>query len=149
MTALGPRKRVPVLVTINAYTYRSTNSVYGGMAFIPVRASVRKAANVELGDTVTVTLEPDDAPRIAAVPPDLGEALEKRRLREAFERFSPTHQREYVEWVESAKKPETRQSRIEKTVAATLEKAAAAASRAKDSRPRESLDARRVPSRGR
>src|SRR5579885_3377294 len=108
MTALGPRKRVPVNVTINGHSYRSTNSVYGGVSFLPVRASVRKAAKVELGDTVTVTLERDDAPRTAAVPPDLAAALQKRRLGEAFQRFSPTHQREYVEWVESAKKPETR-----------------------------------------
>jgi Bacteriocin-protection, YdeI or OmpD-Associated/Domain of unknown function (DUF1905) len=131
MTALGPRKRIPVNVTINGYTYRSTNSIYGGVAFIPVRASVRKAANVELGDTVSVTLERDDVPRTAAVPADLAAALEKRRLREAFERFSPTHQREYVEWIESAKKPETRLTRIEKTVTATQEKAAVTGSRTK------------------
>src|SRR5690348_12599194 len=78
MTALGPRKRIAVNVTINGYTYRSTNSIYGGVSYLPVRALVRKAANVELGDTVTVTLVRDDAPRTAAVPPDLAAALEKR-----------------------------------------------------------------------
>ena len=87
------------------------------------RAAVRKAASVELGDTVTVALEADPDPRAAAVPVDLATALEKLRLRETFERFSPTHQREYVEWIESAKKPQTRLARIEKTVVATEQKA--------------------------
>ena len=33
--------------------------------------------------------------------------------RAAFEKFSYSHQKEYVDWIESAKTPETRQRRIE------------------------------------
>jgi uncharacterized protein YdeI (YjbR/CyaY-like superfamily) len=39
----------------------------------------------------------------------------------AFDKLSFTHQREYVEWVEEAKRPETRERRI----AATVERVAA------------------------
>ncbi|EOD69443.1 YdeI/OmpD-associated family protein [Amycolatopsis vancoresmycina] len=34
-----------------------------------------------------------------------------------FEALPPSHRREYVQWVAEAKKPETRVSRAEKTVA--------------------------------
>ena len=53
-----------------------------------------------------------------AVPPDLLKALEEAPVAlKTFEAFAYTHRREYVEWVTDAKRPETRQRRIEKTVA--------------------------------
>jgi hypothetical protein len=52
-----------------------------------------------------------------AMPPDLLKELEKtpEALRR-FEAFAYTHRREYVEWIEGAKRPETRQRRVEKAV---------------------------------
>jgi uncharacterized protein YdeI (YjbR/CyaY-like superfamily) len=35
---------------------------------------------------------------------------------QAFEGLSYTHRKEYARWVEDAKKPETRQRRVEKTI---------------------------------
>jgi hypothetical protein len=122
MSALGPRKRLPVRVTINGYTYRSTNSVYGGKSYLPVRAEVRKAAKVAAGDRVTVTIERDEEPRTVDLPSDLGAALVDADLRDAFLRFSPSHQKEYVQWIEQAKRADTRATRIAKTVEATREK---------------------------
>ena len=53
-----------------------------------------------------------------AVPPALQAALKKnRKAKSAFEGFSPSHRREYVEWITDAKREETRQKRIEKTIA--------------------------------
>jgi uncharacterized protein YdeI (YjbR/CyaY-like superfamily) len=47
------------------------------------------------------------------VPPDLKKALAgSARARAAFERFPPSHRREYVEWIEEAKRAETRARRI-------------------------------------
>ncbi|MEV4054486.1 YdeI/OmpD-associated family protein [Amycolatopsis sp. NPDC049688] len=34
-----------------------------------------------------------------------------------FEALPPSHRREYVQWVAEAKRPETRVSRVEKTIA--------------------------------
>ena len=34
-----------------------------------------------------------------------------------FENFSPSHQREYVEWIIDAKREETRQKRLQQTIA--------------------------------
>lgn len=47
------------------------------------------------------------------VPPDLAAALGKnKKARETFEHFSPSHRREYVEWITAAKRPETRVRRL-------------------------------------
>lgn len=58
--------------------------------------------------------------RVAAplvVPKDLAAALKThRRAREAFEAFSPSHRREYIEWIDGAKRPETRARRLATTV---------------------------------
>jgi uncharacterized protein YdeI (YjbR/CyaY-like superfamily) len=47
------------------------------------------------------------------LPQDLRQALAKNaRARSTFEAFSPSHKREYVEWIEEAKRPETRARRL-------------------------------------
>jgi uncharacterized protein YdeI (YjbR/CyaY-like superfamily) len=52
-----------------------------------------------------------------AVPDDLAETLEAHpEQRAAFEMLPPSHRREYVTWIEEAKKPETRAKRIAKAV---------------------------------
>jgi uncharacterized protein YdeI (YjbR/CyaY-like superfamily) len=44
---------------------------------------------------------------------DLRQALAKNaRARSTFEGFSPSHKREYVEWIEEAKRPQTRVRRL-------------------------------------
>ena len=47
------------------------------------------------------------------VPPDLADALKKNaKARTTFENFSPTNQREYVEWLMGAKRQDTRERRL-------------------------------------
>ena len=122
MAAFGPRKRPAVVVTLNGYAYRTTVSVYGGEFFIGIRRDVREAAKVRIGQRVRVKLAPDLEPRTIEVPADLDAALGKARLREAFAGFAYTHRKEYVVWINGAKRPATRAARIEKTVTATREK---------------------------
>jgi uncharacterized protein YdeI (YjbR/CyaY-like superfamily) len=48
-----------------------------------------------------------------AVPADLSAALAKNtKARATFEQFSPSHRREYIEWITGAKSDETRQRRV-------------------------------------
>jgi uncharacterized protein YdeI (YjbR/CyaY-like superfamily) len=49
-------------------------------------------------------------------PADLMAALAAAGLAEAFLALPPSHRKEYVEWIDGAKKPETRRRRIEGTV---------------------------------
>ena len=112
--ALGKGRRPPVRVTINGHTYRSTVAVYGGEFYLPVRRGVREAADVTHGQPVTVGIELDDAPREVVVPDDLGAAL--GQVRSAFDGLSYSHRKEYVDWIEGARRADTRRSRIEKAV---------------------------------
>jgi uncharacterized protein YdeI (YjbR/CyaY-like superfamily) len=50
-------------------------------------------------------------------PPELAAALRKNAAaRRTFEAFSPSHRREYVEWITEAKRDETRQKRLAQTL---------------------------------
>jgi uncharacterized protein YdeI (YjbR/CyaY-like superfamily) len=51
------------------------------------------------------------------VPGDLMNALKKnKKAKEAFENFSYSHKKEYIEWITEAKREETRQKRVETTI---------------------------------
>lgn len=51
------------------------------------------------------------------VPPDLASALKRNaRARATFDGFSPSHRREYVEWITEAKRAETRARRLAQTL---------------------------------
>jgi uncharacterized protein YdeI (YjbR/CyaY-like superfamily) len=43
---------------------------------------------------------------------DIKATLEKKGLLECYQKLPPSHQREYLFWINSAKKSETRQRRI-------------------------------------
>jgi Bacteriocin-protection, YdeI or OmpD-Associated/Domain of unknown function (DUF1905) len=117
VAGLNAGKRVPVTVTINGYTYRTTIAPYSEAYFVPLSAENREGAGVRAGEVVDVDIEPDTAPREVTVPDDLAEALDAAGVRAAFDRLSFTRRKEYVVGVEGAKKPETRRSRIERAVA--------------------------------
>jgi antitoxin component of MazEF toxin-antitoxin module len=114
--ALGAGQRPPVTITVNGYTYRTTAVRMGGRFLVPLSAEHREAAGVAAGDEVVVEIENDSAPREVALPDDLAAAMDEP-ARTAYDALSYTHRKEWVRWVEEAKKPETRATRIEKTVA--------------------------------
>ncbi len=109
--------RAPVVVTINGYSYRSTIASMGGTVCVPLRRSNREAAGLEGGETLRVTLALDTEKREVEPPADLVAALKASppalsRWRE----LSYSHQREHVEAIEQAVKPETRRRRIRAAV---------------------------------
>jgi hypothetical protein len=57
-------------------------------------------------------------PRPAPKPPaDLAAALKKNaKAATTFKNFSPSHRREYIEWITEARQPETRQRRLAQTI---------------------------------
>jgi hypothetical protein len=109
--------RAPVTVTVNGYTFRSTVAAMGGPACVPLRRSHREAAGLEGGERLAVTVALDSAPRVVEAPADLRRALKAAGAAAAWTALSYTHQREHVEAIDGAKKPETRARRIERAVA--------------------------------
>jgi hypothetical protein len=109
--------RPKVCVTVNGVTLRTTVAVYGGRSYIGFRKEIRDAAGLEIGKTITVTIEADTAPRIVEVPTDLQRALARNAAaRKTFESLSYSHRREHAQWVASAKKEETRARRVARVI---------------------------------
>jgi Bacteriocin-protection, YdeI or OmpD-Associated/Domain of unknown function (DUF1905) len=114
---LGGGRRAAVLVTVGGYTYRTTVARMGGRFLVPLSAENRAAAGVAAGDRVEVGIELDTAPRTVELPDDLAAALAgDAAAREFFESLAYTHRKEWVRWVEEAKRPETRARRVAGTV---------------------------------
>ncbi len=117
LAALGTKKRLPVHATLNNVEYRTTIAVYDGRYYLPVRKEIREAAGLTVDDPVTVTLVADTEHRTVEVPDDLAQAFAAdMEAQSAFERLSFTHRKEYVAWINDAKRAETRSNRIAKTV---------------------------------
>lgn len=110
------RIRVPVRATINGVTWRTTIADMGAGPMIGVAAAIRNAAGIERGDRVTIAIEEDKEERTVTVPRDFAKAMSKSQ-RKAYDSMSYSHRKEYVQWIEAAKKPETRTRRIAKALA--------------------------------
>jgi hypothetical protein len=116
--ALGKGKRPPVNVTIDGYTYRSTVAAYGDVYMLPLAAEHREAIGVAAGEEIEVDVALDTAPREVDVPADLAAALDAAPdAKLAFEALSYSNKRRITLAVEGAKAAETRQRRIEKSIA--------------------------------
>jgi uncharacterized protein YdeI (YjbR/CyaY-like superfamily) len=122
MKHFGGRVRVPVRATINGVTWRTTIANMGAGPMIGINAGTRKAAGIERGDRIKLTIEEDTEVRTVDLPLDFAKAMNKAQ-RGAYNSMSYTHRKEYVEWIEDAKKPETRKRRIEKALAKLDERA--------------------------
>ena len=111
----GRKGQVPVHATINGVAFRNSLMPRAGVHILGVGKDILASASANPGDTVHVELALDDAPRTVAIPADLESALAKSPAHhQAFAALAYSHKKEYVDWIESAKKPETRQARIEK-----------------------------------
>lgn len=84
--------------------------------------ALQKAARAGPGDEVEVRLDRDTEPRKLALPADLKKALAAdQAARAKFEALAYSHQKAYLDWIESAKRLDTRNGRIEKTVSMVVE----------------------------
>lgn len=118
VAALGTSRNPPVVVTIGDYSYRTSVATRDDRFMLSLSAANRAAAGVVAGDELEVTLELDDQPRTMEMPDDLEQALQSAGALEAFTALSYSKQRGHIDPINDAKTPETRQRRIEKTVAA-------------------------------
>jgi hypothetical protein len=107
------KAKVPVKVTINGYTWRSTVGNRGGIQYIVVNAEARQKASVKAGDFVTIALEPDTEKREIEIPLALQRALGKKLIQK-LDALSFTHKKEFIVWYSGAKQEDTRARRVEK-----------------------------------
>jgi hypothetical protein len=117
MEALGGGARPPVTITVNGHSWKSRVAIMRGRHLLGLSNANRTAADVAVGMEVEVELELDTEPRVVVEPPDFAQALDADPVaRAAYDRLAFSHKREHVRAIETAKKPETRQRRIEKAI---------------------------------
>ena len=114
------KARAPVRVTINGYEFRTTIGAMSGRYLIGLNKEVRAGTGVSAGECVTADIVPDEEPRTVEVPADLAFALGPDE-RAFLDSLSYTHRKEYVRWIEEAKRSETRQARIAKAASMLAE----------------------------
>jgi hypothetical protein len=107
---------VKVKGTIDAYEFNGVTLMpFNGGMIIAVKASIRKVIGKEEGDYVHVILYRDTAPFV--IPEDFKLILQQESG--AYERFiayKKWEQRMCINWIYSAKRPETVKERIAKTI---------------------------------
>jgi len=111
-------KKPRVKAMIEGVAYRGTLVRMGtDCHLLIILKGIREQIGKTFGDEIQITLEPDTEPRVVEIPKDLMTELKKDREAQAFfGKLSYTHQKEYVTWINEAKKEETRQNRIHKTI---------------------------------
>ncbi len=122
--ALGGKGRIPVTATFDGVPYRGSIVRMRGVAVLGVQKAIMAEAGVSVGDTLTVVVRNDEAPRQVEVPEDLAEALARNdAARAEFDGLSFSHRREYVEAINDAKRPQTRARRVERTIQGLIDRA--------------------------
>lgn len=111
-------KRPKIKAVIEGVPYRGLLVRMGGPNhMLIVLKGIREQIGKTFGDEVKITVEPDIEPRLIEIPKDLSRELKKDREAKAFfDKLSYTHKKEYVRWAQEAKREETRQARIVKTI---------------------------------
>lgn len=114
---LPSRGMVSIEGTINGHLLQATLEPDGkGGHWLKVDRKLREAAGAAVGDVVTVEIAPvaPDREPEPKVPPDLRKALAAAtaRAREVWSDITPAARRDFIHWITSPKRPETRVKRI-------------------------------------
>src|SRR6202142_3678693 len=111
-------KRPKVKAMIEGVPYRGTLVRMGSEHhMLLILKGIREQIGKTIGDEIKVVVKPDAEPRLIEIPKDLSKEFKKDKQAKAiFDKLAYTHRREYVKWIEEAKRAETRQTRIIKTI---------------------------------
>ncbi len=112
------KKRVKVKATIDGVLYQGSLVRMGGACHVlGILKEIREKIGKSFGEEIEVVLEEDTEPRIVTIPHDLQKGLESHPEALAFfNQLSYSHQKEYVQWIEDAKRDQTRLGRINQVV---------------------------------
>jgi len=112
--SFGTRGQVRVCATIDGQLFRLALAPMGGeFHAMGLRREIREAIGKKIGDTVHIMITRDTEPRTVEIPEDVRHAFEQNPgTSEAFNKLSFTHQKEHINAIKEARKPETRTKRI-------------------------------------
>jgi len=116
---LPSRGTTTVEGTINGFPFRATLEPDGQRShWLRVNRKMREAAGADAGDVVTLEIAPAEVEPEPRVPADLRQALAAvRKARALWSDITPVARRDWIHWIASAKRPETRVRRIDNACA--------------------------------
>lgn len=113
----GARPRYHVTGTIEGRPVRGCLGSQDSAYFLRLGAAWLRDCGIGPGDAVTVVLEPE-GPQEATVAPDIATAFAADAIARAFFEGLPTfYRKNFMRWIDSAKRPETRAKRIAEMMA--------------------------------
>lgn len=113
---LPSRGQVTVAGTLNGRPFQATLEPDGrGGHWLKLDRTLREAAGAEAGDDIALDVAPMAEEPEPAVPADLQEALAAAasKARAAWADITPAARRDFIHWITSGKRAETRTKRIE------------------------------------
>ena len=109
----GARPRYHVTGTINGIAVRGTLGALGQDYFLRLGAAWMRDSGIELGSNVTMQLSLE-GPVEGNIASDITKALSGNKKAETFFEGLPTfYRKNFIRWIESAKREETRIKRID------------------------------------
>lgn len=111
---LPSRGMVTVECQVGAHAFQATLSPDGqGGHWLKLPAASMQAAGVAVGQVVELCIEPVAREPEPRVPPELRRALGAQPAAQAqWQAITAVARRDFIQWIETAKKPETRVRRI-------------------------------------
>ena len=108
----GKKEGHYVTGSINGRPFRGLLVSDGILFFLPVGAAWCRDAHLAQGTTVKVILSPE-GPQLDLISNDIALALgSEPKAKAFFESLATFYRKNYIRWIESAKRPETRKARI-------------------------------------
>ena len=116
--AWGPKTRHYIAGSVNGCRIRGKLESDGSGHFISLGPAWRRDAGLEAGARVRVELQPE-GPQTANLSPDIVAAFDAEpEAQDFFESLASFYRNNFIRWIESAKRPETRSSRIAQMIEA-------------------------------
>jgi len=111
---LPTRSMVTVDGTLEGQAFQATLEPDGdGSHWLKVEKALREAAGAAVGDTVALEIAPVEVEPEPKVPPDIRKALADHPAAKAqWASLTPVARRDWIHWITSGKKAETRVKRI-------------------------------------
>lgn len=113
---LGLKGNIPVLITVDGYSFEHTLLPSRNGHYLVYNEFIKQAVGKDIGDTVHVTLEKDIKERKYIVPVHIEKALKESGVLEQYLKQPDYLKREQVNFIEVAKKEETKQNRLNKLI---------------------------------
>jgi hypothetical protein len=111
---LRSRSTTAIEGSLNDHPFRATLAPDGrGSHWLKVNRTMREGAGAQVGDIVTLEIMPAAKEPEPGVPADLRKALAAAsKARALWSDITPVARRDWIHWITSARRPETRARRI-------------------------------------